>query len=318
MKRRNLRPGVVTLMGATASGKTDLALEIAARMPTDIISVDSAMVYRGMDIGTAKPSKKVLQNNPHALVDVRDPPEAYSAQDFIEDADRAIHIAWERGRVPLLVGGTMMYFNVFKEGLAKLPSADPSIRENIEQRGQQEGWSELHRELVQVDPVAGATIEPGNRQRIQRALEVYQTTGIPISELWRNSNAESASERLNCNLVEFAVTVSREELHPRIESRLDDMLKAGFVEEVEALRERWGIDINAPSMRAVGYRQIGQFLNASETSGGPDDLRHSILVASRRLAKKQLTWLRGWRCSDGRALLSADLESMLQKLTSLP
>ena len=318
MKRRNLRPGVVTLMGATASGKTDLALEIAARMPTDIISVDSAMVYRGMDIGTAKPSKKVLQNNPHALVDVRDPPEAYSAQDFIEDADRAIHIAWERGRVPLLVGGTMMYFNVFKEGLAKLPSADPSIRENIEQRGQQEGWSELHRELVQVDPVAGAAIEPGNRQRIQRALEVYQTTGIPISELWRNSNAESASERLNCNLVEFAVTVSREELHPRIESRLDDMLKAGFVEEVEALRERWGIDINAPSMRAVGYRQIGQFLNASETSGDPDDLRHSILVASRRLAKKQSTWLRGWRCLDGRAPLSADLESMLQKLTSLP
>ena len=305
-------------MGATASGKTDLALEIAARMPTDIISVDSAMVYRGMDIGTAKPSKKVLQNNPHALVDVRDPPEAYSAQDFIEDADRAIHIAWERGRVPLLVGGTMMYFNVFKEGLAKLPSADPSIRENIEQRGQQEGWSELHRELVQVDPVAGATIEPGNRQRIQRALEVYQTTGIPISELWRNSNAESASERLNCNLVEFAVTVSREELHPRIESRLDDMLKAGFVEEVEALRERWGIDINAPSMRAVGYRQIGQFLNASETRGDPDDLRHSILVASRRLAKKQSTWLRGWRCLDGRAPLSADLESMLQKLTSLP
>ena len=305
-------------MGATASGKTDLALKIAARVPTDIISVDSAMVYRGMDIGTAKPSKEALRNNPHALVDVRDPPDAYSAQDFIEDAARAVRSAWVRGRVPLLVGGTMMYFNAFKDGLAKLPSADATVRQDIEQRGQQVGWSELHRELVQVDPVAGATIEPGNRQRIQRALEVYQTTGIPISELWRNSNAESASERLNCNLVEFAVTVSREELHPRIESRLDDMLKAGFVEEVVALRERWGIDINDPSMRAVGYRQVGQFLDASESNDEPIDLRHSILVATRQLAKKQSTWLRGWRCLNGRALLSADLETMLQKLTPLP
>ena len=305
-------------MGATASGKTDLALEIAARIPTDIISVDSAMVYRGMDIGTAKPSTEVLQSNPHALVDVRDPPEAYSAQDFIQDADRAVHLAWERRRVPLLVGGTMMYFNVFKDGLAKLPPADPSIRENIEQRGRQEGWSELHRELIRVDPVAGTAIEPGNRQRIQRALEVYQATGIPISELWRNADTESVSERLNCNLVEFALTVSREELHLRIEARLDEMLKAGFVEEVVALRERWGIDMGTPSMRAVGYRQIGQFLDTSETKRDPDDLRQSILVASRRLAKKQSTWLRGWRCLDGRALVSADLESMLQKLTSLP
>ena len=306
-------------MGATASGKTDLALEIAARVPTDIISVDSAMVYRGMDIGTAKPSKEALRNNPHALVDVRDPPDAYSAQDFIEDADRAVRLAWVRGRVPLLVGGTMMYFNAFKDGLAKLPSADATVRQNIEQRGQRVGWPELHRELSRVDPVAGAAIDPGNHQRIQRALEVYQITGIPISELWRNTRAEPVSERLNCNLVEFALTtVPREELHTRIGRRLDDMLNAGFVDEVKGLRERWAIGTRTPSMRAVGYRQVGQFLDATESNDKPIDLRHSILVATRQLAKKQSTWLRGWRCLNGRTLLAADLETMLQKLTPLP
>jgi tRNA dimethylallyltransferase len=213
----------------------------------------------------------------------------------------------------------MMYFNAFKDGLTKLPSADATVRQNLEQRGQQVGWPELHRELSQVDPVAGASIDPGNHQRIQRALEVYQITGIPISELWRNAYAEPVSERLNCNLVEFALTtVSREELHTRIESRLDDMLNSGFVDEVKGLRERWAIGTSTPSMRAVGYRQVGQFLDASARNDEPIDIRHSILVATRQLAKKQSTWLRGWRCLNGRDLLSADLEIMLQKLTPLP
>ena len=319
MKRQHLKPLVVTLMGATASGKTALALELAARVPIDIISVDSAMVYRGMDIGTAKPSKETLKNHPHALIDVRDPPVAYSAQNFIDEADRAIRAAWARGHVPLLVGGTMMYFNVFKDGLARLPAADVNVRRIIEQRGEQLGWSELHRELCAVDPVAAAAIDPSNRHRIQRALEVYEVAGVPISELWRNSDAEPVSKRLNCNLLEFArTTVPREELHARIERRLDGMLNKGFIEEVEGLRERWGINTSTPSMRAVGYRQIGQFLETLGTDAEPIDIRQSILIATRRLAKKQSTWLRGWRCLDGQSLRSADLDAMLQKLTPLP
>lgn len=314
------RPVVVTLMGPTASGKTDAALALASRADIDIISVDSAMVYRGMDIGTAKPDRTVLERFPHRLVDICDPTEVYSAQRFVEDADAAVRTAWAHHRIPLLVGGTMLYFRAFKAGLSNLPPADARIRREIDDEARDRGWEALHADLAQVDPEAASGIDPHNRQRLQRALEVYRATGRPISSFWRDDDKKTAPERLGCRLVEFALTdIPRTSLHERIAERLDVMFARGLVEEVRALCETWDLDRDTPAMRAVGYRQVVEFLHDEDSSSleSQESLRERVLFATRQLAKKQLTWLRRW--SDLEPVVSAQAapDAVLKKLEAL-
>lgn len=264
-------------MGPTASGKTALAERIAAELPVELISVDSALVYRGMDIGTAKPA------TPHRLVDILDPGEPYTAARFQRDALAAIADAEAAGRIPLLVGGTMLYFRALFRGLSELPSADPALRAAISARLAERGSAALHEELARVDPAAAARIHPNDPQRIQRALEVFETSGFPISELQRRRNAPAFDWH------KLAVApADRAVLHDRIEARFRRMLEGGFVDEVAALRAR-GLDPSLPSMRAVGYRQIRAHLD------GEYDLDEAVrrgVFATRQLAKRQLTWLR--------------------------
>lgn len=280
-------------MGPTASGKTALALEIAKHYPCEIISVDSALVYRGMDIGTAKPTAAELAQVPHHLIDILDPREAYSAADFRRDALRLIDEIRARGRLPLLVGGTMLYFRVLLEGIADLPSADAQVREAIALEAAQRGWPALHAELARVDPEAAAKIHPQHSQRIQRALEVFRITGRPLSQLQAESSAvqqEAASARYRW--VQLAVSPQdRKVLHERIEVRFRAMLAAGFIEEVAALRRRGDLHPDLPSMRAVGYRQVWEYLAGLATYA---EMVERGVIATRQLAKRQLTWLRSW------------------------
>ncbi len=272
-------------MGPTATGKTALALELAARCPVEIISVDSAMVYRGMNIGTGKPDRETLACAPHRLVDICDPNEIYSAARFRSDALRAIEKARTRHKVPLLVGGTGLYFRALKLGLSKLPSADPTVRERLLREGAEHGWPELHRRLSDLDPEAGERIHPNDPQRIQRALEVYELTGKPISAYFGHGRPGSF------RAVEIVLEpVDRAELHQRIEARFDDMIARGLVDELRDLRDRFALNSDLPSMRAVGYRQVWAYLEG-ETSRA--QMTHAAVVATRRLARRQLTWLRG-------------------------
>jgi len=279
-------PTVVCLMGPTASAKTDIALKLADEFPLDLISVDSALVYRGMDIGTAKPDAETLQRVPHRLIDIRDPEEGYSAGEFVRDASAEIDASVERGRVPLLVGGTMMYFRALTEGIADLPEADATIRAAIDAEAEASGWPALHAELTAVDAVAAARIEPNDSQRIQRALEVYRISGKSLSE-WQAGAAPK--DRKDRYLKVALVTDSRPVLHERIALRLQTMLDNGFVEEVQGLMARPGLTGDHPSMRAVGYRQICSYLQGH---GSLEDAQQKALVATRQLAKRQLTWLR--------------------------
>ncbi len=284
---------VLTIIGPTACGKTQTAMMLADHVPqVDLISVDSAMVYRGLDIGTAKPTADELVRYPHALVDVADPSEVYSAARFVDDADRLVRTSLERGRVPVLVGGTMLYFNAFKSGLNALPSADPETRESIAARGEREGWPALHRELERIDPRAAAGIEPQNRQRIQRALEVFELTGRPISAFWNEDRAGFA-DRFDAPLIETAIVpTDRADLHRRIAERIEGMLERGLVDEVRGLRERADLSLDCPAMRAVGYRQVWQFLDGRYDES---EMIDRLNAATRQLAKKQLTWLRRFR-----------------------
>lgn len=286
------RSGVaLCLMGPTAAGKTDVALALAERTDVALVSVDSAMVYRHMDIGTAKPDPETLARHPHALVDVRDPVDAFSASDFLEGADRAVRAALARGRLPVLVGGTMLYFKAFRDGLSELPAADDATRTELSARARETGWGALHAELRAVDPVAAARIRPSDPQRIQRALEVFRLTGRPISDWWSTSAGVSAESRLGCDLCFVGVGAPREVLADRVERRFDAMLERGFVEEVRKLRATPGLDPGKPAMRAVGYRQIWRYL-AGETDF--DAMRAGALSATRQLVRRQMTWLRGW------------------------
>lgn len=285
-------PTILAITGPTATGKTDAALALAETRPVALISMDSAMVYRDMDIGTAKPSRTVRQRHPHELVDIRDPRETYSAADFLADADRAVAAALAAGRLPVLVGGTMLYLRVFREGLASVPGADPEVRAAIDQEAERRGWPALYDELRRVDPVAAAGIHPNNRVRVQRALEVYRVTGEPLSVWWARQSDAGVERRLAARLLEVAVVPeSRELLAGPILERLERMLEAGFIEEVAALRARGDLSLALPSMRAVGYRQVWEYLDGHGTR---ETMLERAAAATRSLAKRQVTWLNSW------------------------
>jgi tRNA dimethylallyltransferase len=285
MSRAAARPSVFALLGPTASGKSQLALSLALQHPIEIVSVDSAQVYRGMDIGTAKPSAAERAAVPHHLVDLVDPTERYSAGRFREDALRAIAGILARDRVPLLVGGTMLYYRALASGLDALPAADAAVRAQIDEEAAQRGWPALHAELARVDPQAAARVEPADAQRIQRALEVWRLTGRPISRLQSATPAALPFE-----LRAFALAPGdRAALHGRIAERFDAMLKAGLVEELRSLRKKFSLSAQLPAMRAVGYRQAWRYLEGEISER---ELRETGIAATRQLAKRQLTWLR--------------------------
>ena len=272
-------------MGPTASGKTQVAIELCRRFPLEVISVDSALVYRGMDIGTAKPDADTLRETPHRLVDIRDPEDSYSAGDFVRDATEVMQTIFDSGRTPLLVGGTMMYFRALTAGMAELPSADEDVRAAIDAEAAERGWPALHEELRRVDPAAAARINPNDSQRIQRALEVYRVSGRPLTA-WQASTPESGGTQF----LKLALQVEpRSVLHERIATRLDQMLEAGFLDEVAQLMQRPELRRDSPAMRSVGYRQFWAHL-AGECS--LDEARGRAQAATRQLAKRQITWLR--------------------------
>jgi tRNA dimethylallyltransferase len=279
-------PPAVFLMGPTASGKTALAIELRERFPVDIISVDSALVYRGMDIGTAKPDPATLRRAPHALIDIRDPSESYSAADFRADALAEMARITARGRVPLLTGGTMLYFRALSQGLAELPSADPVVREAIEARARREGWKALHDRLAALDPESAARIHPNDPQRIQRALEVIELSGRRMSEMHDRQPRQGLPYRV---LRIVVCPQPRSVLHARIEQRFRHMLEQGFLDEVRALRARGDLHRDLPSMRCVGYRQAWNHLDGEIDCA---EMCRQAIVATRQLAKRQLTWLR--------------------------
>lgn len=273
-------------MGPTAAGKTDCAISLCKRFPCDVISVDSALVYRGMDIGTAKPDAATLQRTPHRLIDIRDPEESYSAGDFVRDAYREMDTLFAAGRIPLLAGGTMMYFRALTQGIARLPRADEALRAAIDAEAADRGWPAMHEELQRVDPQAAVRIKPNDRQRIQRALEVFRSSGTPLS-VWQR---DSAPARDDIEYLKVGLNIEpRSVLHERCAQRLDNMVGAGFVAEVERLRERPGLTPGHPSMRSVGYRQFWKYLDGDYDLA---EARDRALFATRQLAKRQITWLR--------------------------
>ena len=278
------KPLLLCVMGPTASGKTDLAEALAQGMDCELISVDSALVYRGLDIGSAKP------DYPHHLVDIRDPAQPYSAADFAADANRLVDEICARGKTPLLVGGTMLYFKAFLEGLADMPASDPQIRAQIEAEAEALGWPQLHAELARVDPESAARIHPNHSQRLARALEVYRASGVPISQ-WQNAEPDNLP-RERFRIVQVAICPQeRSILHQRIARRFEQMMAAGLLAEVETLFRRGDLHADLPSMRTVGYRQLWQHL-AGECS--EEEAVERAVAATRQLAKRQLTWLRKW------------------------
>lgn len=286
MTATTLSPAVC-LMGPTASGKTDLAVALVETLPMDIISVDSVMVYRGMDIGSAKPDAGTLARAPHRLIDICDPAEPYSAARFRDDALREMADITAQGRIPLLVGGTMLYFRALLNGLSTLPSADADIRTRLEAEAEADGWASLHRRLAEVDPEAAARIHPNDPQRLQRALEVYELTGTPLSEL---QQSQQADQPLPYRIIKLAVApADRTILHERIAQRYELMLQSGLVDEVEALRQRGDLHQDMPALRAVGYRQVWEYLGGSLNY---TEMVERGIIATRQLAKRQFTWLR--------------------------
>jgi tRNA dimethylallyltransferase len=279
-------PPVVFLMGPTASGKTEVAVELREHFPFEIISVDSALVYRGMNIGTAKPDAALQARALHRLLDIRDPGQPYSAAEFREDALREMDAITRERRIPLLVGGTFLYFRALEQGLSGMPPADPAVRARLECEAGERGWAALHARLATVDPQAAARIHANDPQRIQRALEVYELTGRPISDFHDTGRAPA----MPYEVIKLVLApADREQLHARIEARFRRMLDAGFVDEVKALRARGDLDASLPAMRAVGYRQVRAWLDGEISY---EEMLRQAVVATRRYAKRQLTWLR--------------------------
>ncbi|MGQ0428773.1 MAG: tRNA (adenosine(37)-N6)-dimethylallyltransferase MiaA [Gammaproteobacteria bacterium] len=303
------RPRAIMLMGPTGSGKTERAVALSARFPLEIVSVDSAMVYRGMDIGTAKPPAELLARAPHHLIDLIDPSESYSAARFVGDATRAMEEIAARGRVPLLVGGTMLYFRALQSGLARLPAANPAIRRSLDQRAAREGWQALHALLATQDPEAAARIRPGDRQRIQRALEVIAITGGPISARQRE-NLRGASTAGDLRLV--LAPADRAAHAARLAERFGEMMRRGLLEEVRALFQRGDLHAGMPAVRLIGYRQLWAHLEGRCTL---EDAVEQAIVATRQYSRRQLTWLRAepqaaWLAADDPATSGRVAESI--------
>ena len=287
MQHLEHKPLAIFLMGPTASGKTDLAIQLRQQLPVEVISVDSALIYRGMDIGTAKPSKAELALAPHRLIDICDPAESYSAANFRTDALREMQEISAQGKIPLLVGGTMLYYKALLEGLSPLPSADEKVRSEIEAKAALIGWGELHQELSKIDPISAQRINPNDSQRINRALEVFYLTGKTLTEL-----TAQKGEALPYDILQFAIAPEqREVLHLRIEQRFHKMIELGFQQEVEKLYRRPDLNENLPSIRCVGYRQMWEYLRGDYDH---DEMVFRGICATRQLAKRQITWLRGW------------------------
>ncbi len=282
-----INPKILTLMGPTASGKTALAIELVEKHNCEIISVDSALIYKSMDIGTAKPEADELTRAPHQLINIIDPLNSYSAADFRKDAINEIERIIETGKTPLLVGGTMLYFKALLEGLSPLPEAVPAIREQIMKEADEHGWQWIHAQLKSIDPVSAERIHQNDPQRLSRALEVYRISGKSLTEL-----TQTKEEPLPYEFIQFAIAPNeRKVLHELIAKRFKIMLEKGFVEEVTRLRQRGDLDINLPSMRCVGYRQCWQYLNGEFDY---NEMAEKVVAATRQLAKRQLTWLRSW------------------------
>ena len=280
---------VIFLMGPTASGKTDLAISLLEHLPVELINVDSAQIYQQMDIGTAKPDAETLSKAPHRLLGFCDPADAYSAADFANDAKKEIADIHSMGRIPLLVGGSMLYFKVLLEGLSDLPSADADIRKGIQEQADREGWASVHQQLQLVDPITAGKLHPNHSQRIQRALEVYKITGTPLSEL--QSQSQGGIEE-DYDVRQYALVMqNRALLHQRIEQRFMTMMEAGFASEVERLFQRGDLHADLPSIRAAGYRQLWDYF---EGHYGLDEAVEKAIIATRQLAKRQQTWLRNW------------------------
>ncbi|MFW9268571.1 tRNA (adenosine(37)-N6)-dimethylallyltransferase MiaA [Pseudomonas sp. NR3] len=312
-------PPAIFLMGPTAAGKTDLAIELTKVLPCELISVDSALVYRGMDIGTAKPSKALLAEYPHRLIDILDPAEAYSAADFRRDALQAMAEITARGKIPLLVGGTMLYYKALVDGLADMPAADPEVRAQIEEEAARLGWQALHEQLAVIDPESAARIHPNDPQRLSRALEVYRVSGQSMTALRQRQSAQSTEaaasglQQLPYTVANLAIApANRQVLHRRIEQRFTLMLEQGFIDEVVALRERSDLHAGLPSIRAVGYRQVWDYLDGKLTSA---EMRERGIIATRQLAKRQFTWLRSW--TDLHWLDSLDCDNLPRALKYL-
>ncbi|SFI44228.1 tRNA dimethylallyltransferase [Pseudomonas syringae] len=294
----NALPPAIFLMGPTAAGKTDLAIELSKVLPCELISVDSALVYRGMDIGTAKPSKTQLAEHPHRLIDILDPAQSYSAADFRSDALAAMAEITARGNIPLLVGGTMLYFKALLDGLADMPAADAQVRAQLEADAQAFGWQALHDQLAVVDPVSAARIHPNDPQRLIRALEVYRVSGMSMTAHREQQTAQSTEaaasgrQQLPYTVANLAIApADRKVLHQRIALRFEQMLDQGFLDEVLALRSRGDLHSGLPSIRAVGYRQVWDHLDGKLTR---DEMQERGIIATRQLAKRQFTWLRSW------------------------
>lgn len=287
MQHLENKPLAIFLMGPTASGKTDLAIQLRQHLPVEVISVDSALIYRGMDIGTAKPSKAELALAPHRLIDICDPAESYSAANFRTDALREMQEISAQSKIPLLVGGTMLYYKALLEGLSPLPSADEKVRSEIEAKAALIGWGGLHQELCKIDPISAQRINPNDSQRINRALEVFYLTGKTLTEL-----TAQKGEALPYDILQFAIAPEqREVLHLRIEQRFHKMIELGFQQEVEKLYRRPDLNENLPSIRCVGYRQMWEYLRGDYDH---DEMIFRGICATRQLAKRQITWLRGW------------------------
>lgn len=280
-------PLALFLMGPTASGKTEVAIRLRQKYPVEIISVDSALIYKGMNIGTAKPDERELALAPHRLIDILDPSEAYSAADFRRDALQAMHDITAQGKIPLLVGGTMLYYKALLEGLSPLPAANPEIRQQIEKEAVAHGWSFLHDQLKEIDPVSADRIHPNDPQRLSRAFEVYRISGKTLTEL-----TQTKGESLPFRVKQFAIAPKeRAELHRRIELRFEKMIEAGFEDEMRALYARKDLHPDLPSIRCVGYRQMWDYLDGNCTL---DEAVFRGICATRQLAKRQITWLRSW------------------------